>query len=364
MDDVDFALSNPGFLRKNPSVIRGLVESPNFQILQKLRSNGPLPVPLEKIGQTPIGGVTLGYDSISTAKNYKNQNDYSYLLSDVKIPGNAPVSQLVHKDEDHRLIIPYAAISSSPEQISIDIANIKIGIINVCKELKHEIADANILVNYDEDGNAILQVTTKAVRNLQENKFITDLIGKDTEKYCGNKDLIAKITHGYEIFRYNEYFQKYPLLKETPSQEIMVLSKLIKNPHSITEYIQPIIIINNGIINNGVMTINNIHNSGPVVQGNNNTTITVTVNNIYDAMDSFVTYIRKNRPEWYRENTWIHMCEIRRYFDDIFKQQFDSVGDKKFNKYIRERLGCRHGKKIINGTGRAAVLLKLIKELK
>lgn len=354
---VDEFLSSPEAI-KNDQVLMDIIQSrPNFLITKKMMETGELC----RVGADQLPGVTLGFDAIGRAKNYKNQEEYGYMMSDVKIPGNAPVSQLLHNEDGSRVLVPYSNLGQTPETIEKHAKILTESVIRVCERLGHPITADNIIVNYDSQGNFVLQIANKHVKNLKNNKEFTDLVDKDIEKYHKDHVLCAAIDRGYKAFRYNDFYQKYPLLKDVPEHTYGLLNKLISDPHT-----QPIII---QIFNGDHNTIHNTINSNNTVTSNsnniitNNTTTVIVSSNLADSVTQFIDNIKSSSPRWYVEGGWIHIDTIRQYFDAFSNNKFKNSCSIKFNKLIKTHLGKRSGKKTIGGSERIAVLLKRYAEL-
>lgn len=356
---VEAILKKPHVIRNNPQVFEALKACPEVVILSKLLENGGAC----DIGTDPIPGIVLNYDRVDSAKNYKDQNEYSNIIQDVQIPGNAPVSQLLHNNNGSRVIVPYSNFGNSPDVIEKHIDYIKKSIIRVCQNLGHPIIESNILVNSDPKGNFVLQIANKHVKNLKNNQEFTDLVKKDIEKNYNDRALCAAIMDGYEIFKYNEHFQKYPLLKDVPEHAYAILNQLISDPHT-----QPIIININYNINGDHNLINSLNttNSNNTLNSNNvttnNTTIMITTGSLTDAMTQFISYIKDHKPVWYKENTWMHLDKVREQFDIMSGQQHKNC-IKRFNKHMKTTIGKRSGYKMIDNHNRVAILLRKFNEL-
>lgn len=336
---LNFMLSNPKLLKKNPEVINTLINSADYKVIQQLASNGEVCV----IGDNPLPGVTLNFDSIDAVKNYKSQVEYGYMCHDVKIPGSAPVSQLLHNEEGSRVLVPYANLNQTPEQRQEHITRIKESMIRVCQRLGHPITDANIIINYDEQGNAILQINNKHVENLKNNKEFTDLVGKDIKDCYDDAVLGAVIDSGYKIFRYNDSYQKYPLLQETPEHTHGLLHKLIRDPQ-----VQPIII---NVTNNYHIQGNN---NSMQVNSNNDNSQHINITTI-DASTKFINYIKTQKPEWYKENSWMDRLVLKEKYAEITGEK---ISDKSLHKILKNKIARGFDRKQIGNIKKQLVWVK------
>lgn len=323
------ALSSPEILARDPEIVDRVLKSDGYKIVKQLLETGDF----SKLHDNPIPGVTLNFERVNKSKNYPSQNDYSNLIHDAMIPENIPVSQILHNEKGSRVLVPYANIHKSSDDRDRDIQCIKEAIMAVCQKLNHSISPSNIITNNDPQGHCILQISNKHVNNLSDNKKFTELVIQYIKDKWNNNPLTIAIDGGYRIFRYNEYHQKYPLLMEKSDQNPGILQKLIHDPN-----VPPIII--------NVTNISGDNNI--VINGNNNT---VNVTNVRDAIEIFINHIKTQKPNWYKEKTWVMLSDIKCYFDKMFPQiklspvKFNNlVGDLISSMSERRNLDSRFGK--------------------
>lgn len=334
------ALSKPEILAQDPNIVERVLNSPQYKIIEKLLEHGDECM----IGDDPLPGVTLNFDKVDIHKNYPTSNDYSYLIRDVEISDNIPVSQILHNNKGSRILIPYLrGANTSENQINTHISRLKQSILEVCDKLGHPTSMDNLIVNTDPGGNFIIQIRNKDVENLEKNKIFTNLLADHIQKKYADLDLCAAIDGGYRVFKYNENHQKYPLLADKSEQNVSVLHKLIYNPANPT---QPVT-ININIVNNTFNGNNNIQNT----QQSNNSTLTV--NDI--AVADFVLYIKTNKPSWYKESQWVLLSDIKKQFE-MFNPSVE-MSDISFNSRIGKKIGDHlEVKNIKRRHGRAALL--------
>lgn len=349
------ALSKPKVLAKNPNIVQQVLESPEFKVIQKLVETGNL----KELQEEPIPGLTINFDKVDITKTYPTQYEYGNLLHDVMIPGNAPVSQILHNQKDRRVLVPYANALKNETIRTDHLSKIREAMMVVCKNMGHPIQFENIITNEDDRGHAVLQIANKHVNNLEDNKKFTELVRRYLEEKYQDEGLRIAIAGGYDLFKCGEYHQKYPLLAEVPNNNYGVLQKLIHDP-----CVQPIIInvnqyISNIETNNGIVTMNN---SG--TQNNTlNSTQYITVTSFDDAVKEFIQSIKSQKPAWYKEGSWMHINAIRKTFDTACGQNFMGQNPKTFGKLIENSLGKRKERKLINGHKQVAILLKRYNEL-
>lgn len=353
---LQLALSSPAFLKKNPKVIQDIIESPYFGVLKSLSEHGNTP---KDIGNDALPGVTLSFDSVAMTKYYEYPKDFSYIIHDITIPGNVPISQILHNEDVSRMFVPYANLNQTPDGIKKHIDIIRESMLRVCNQIGHTIQPENIIVNQDADNNAVLQVTTKGVANLKANHVFTDLIKKDIAEHYDDRLLVLSIDNGYAIFKYNNQCQKYPLLKDPPAQSYAIHSSIMKDPN-----VQHVgINIHNTYINiNNVTNItNNVNVNGDVNIVNNQTTQVIVMSDdstLEGAVLEFVKSLKNEKPEWYKVGSWVHLTEARKRFDDKLAGKYKGVSSKRFNMLIKDYIGKRCEKKTIKGVNNSAVLLK------
>lgn len=350
LTDALFALqSNPKMAMQDNDIIKSLVKSSVYQIAKNLRQEQG-GIVIDKLGDDPIPGVTLQYDKVKIAKNYKDINECGYIDSDIKTGNNIPVSQMLHRREDSRILVPYANLNQTNESIEDHIKKLKESIVRVFSHTDHPVNESQILVNRDNDNNAVLQITTKHVTNIEENKKITDAIKTDIETYYHDDVLKLAIDHGYVRFEYDKHFQKYPLFNEVPPAG-GVFPYLMKSLTGTPIYVS---IENLNIsVNHQNFNISNSHNININAPVNQNVQISVSFN---DAIQQFVTHIKAQSPTWYVEGSWMHLCDLKQKFDEFNGAQFKC--ERKFNKLVKTRLGKYSLRKNIGGRERLAVLLK------
>lgn len=348
---LDLLVSNPDALKNDPAIMDYLMQTTAYQVLKKLGVEGSGTI-LKKLGDDPVPGVTLNYDKINTSKNYKTTEEYCYIPNDVVSTGNTPVSQILHNQENSRVLVPYANLGRSPSEISAHIQKLRESIMRVFAARGDPIQEANIITNQDDKNNTVLQIAVRHVGNLGDNKKFTDLIKRDIDEHYPDETLKAAINHGYEIFKYNENFQKYPLFKDPPPVS-KVYTYLFKDIHGTPVTVQ---FINPTIINN----VSNINGN------NNNVTFNVeqsTNITLEHAMSNFVNMIKEQRPAWYKEGAWMHLDKLREHFTTNCHDPTINPGEKKFNKLAKMQVGKRTGRKLLGGLNRTAVLLKKYDEL-
>lgn len=348
------ALSKPDILQKYPDTVQHILSIPEFQVIGKLLETGDL----QALKDTPLDGVTINFDKVDVVKNYPTQNEYGNLLHDVMIPGNAPVSQILHNQKDSRVLVPYANMFDNEETRLVHLDRIKNAMLEVCNDLGHPIQLGNIIINEDAKGHTILQIANKHVNNLEDNKKFTELVKSYIKKTYQDDNLCGAILVGYDTFKYNEYHQKYPLLAEVPANNYGVLQKLIHDPCT-----QPIIINVNQYIHN----INNniTDNHGVINTGNGNQSVTqnITVASFDDAIKEFVQLIKTQKPVWYKEGSWMHINSVRKHFDETCGNHYTNQYQRTFNRMMEKNLGKRKEKKLINGHHQVAILLKKHSEM-
>lgn len=343
------ALSKPEILKRYPNIVETVVNTPEYKIIQRLlHSSGEC-----IIGVDPLPGVTLNFDKVDVKKNYSTA-DYSHLNMDMQIPDNIPISQILHNTNYSRILIPYYKNSDiSPEKFEIHVQRLKQSVIAVCQASSNPITEQNISITNDIRGHFVLQITNKYVDNLENNKKFTDQVREYIKNTYQDLDLCTAILGGYDVFKYNEYHQKYPLLADKSEQNYGVLQKLIHDPQ-----MQPITIN----INVGNTTINNIghHNTQLIDQSQivHNTNLTV---NHEDAIVEFIKLIKTQKPVWYKEMSWIPLCMLQEKFNTLFPEH--KMYDKHFNKLIKNKIGNKYDRRRINGFNRVALLLKPFKDL-
>lgn len=348
------ALSKPNILAKNPNIVQQVLESPEFKIIQKLVETGDL----HSLKDTPLDGITINFDKVDVVKNYPTQNEYGHLLHDVMIPGNAPVSQILHNQKDSRVLVPYANMFDNEETRLVHLDRIKNAMLEVCNDLGHPIQLGNIITNEDAKGHTILQIANKHVNNLEDNKKFTELVKSYIKKTYQDDNLCGAILVGYETFKYNEFHQKYPLLAEVPANNYGVLQKLIHDPCA-----QPIIINVNQYIHNNNNNITDNHGIINTGNGNQSMTQNITVMSFDDAVKEFIQSIKSQKPAWYKEGSWMHINAIRKYFDAQCNDQFIGRGRDTFNKIIKKNVGKMSARKLMNGHNQVAVFLKKYNDL-
>ena len=81
------------------------------------------------------------------------------------------------------------------------------------------------------------------------------------------------------------------------------------------------------------------------------------------AIQEFIQLIKTQKPEWYKEGSWIHIDTIRKAFDTTCGQKFMGQYPKIFGKLIENSLGKRKERKLMNGHKQIAILLKKYNEL-
>lgn len=81
------------------------------------------------------------------------------------------------------------------------------------------------------------------------------------------------------------------------------------------------------------------------------------------AIQEFIQLIKTQKPEWYKEGSWIHIDTIRKAFDTTCGQKFMGQYPKIFGKLIENNLGKRKERKLMNGHKQIAILLKKYNEL-
>lgn len=349
-------LARPNLLKDDPEILEKICNLPGYKAIKSLLETGNT---CDLAEQAPPG-VTINFGKIDVNKNYASQNEYGHLLHDVMIPGNAPISQILHNHGDSRVLIPYAYIAKSSDERTNHINRIKEAIVAVCEQIGQPIQIGNIIVNDDPRGYAVLQIANKHVNSLSDNKKFTELVANHIDEKYKDDTLSVAIRGGYGVFRYNDHYQKYPLFAETPENNYGVLQKLIHDPAA------PVININ---ITQYNTNINSHNNSNNTVIGNNssvctgNTKLVVkksNVTNVTTTALNFSNYLKTNKPTWYLEDRWVPKTFLREKYNEVMK---DSEDRRKFN-FILSAMGLKCEMKRLNGKPTRSVYLKSYESLK
>lgn len=348
-------LARPNLLKDDPEILEKICNLPGYKAIKSLLETGNT---CDLAEQAPPG-VTINFGKIDVNKNYASQNEYGHLLHDVMIPGNAPISQILHNHGDSRVLIPYAYLAKSSDERTNHINRIKEAIVAVCEQIGQPIQIGNIIVNDDPRGYAVLQIANKHVNSLSDNKKFTELVANHIDEKYKDDTLSVAIRGGYGVFRYNDHYQKYPLFAETPENNYGVLQKLIHDPAA------PVININITQYNTNINSHNNSNNTNSnntnIVIGDNNSNISQKSGKyvIADAQ-KFIRYIKENRPPWYTENKWVSNRTLRQIYSEIMHV---TISDKKFAAVLKY-MGLHVQQKNINKSNTMSALLKPIDSLK
>lgn len=329
---------NNKFLDKHPEiakdVVSAIMQHPEGKIMQGLLTQGDIINDDDELQKPEKGTVILGFDKVNVRRLYNVNSDYGKILYDCQIPDNNPVSQYVYNDENHRVVIPYQNLSQSVETVTEHVNIIKEAVCRVCQDMELQVGIPNIICNYDQERNCILQIANHYVKNFEENKELVNLVIQDLQKHNSPVIISVSITSGFDKFRHNGLFQKYPLLDTNNQQVYGALQSLVQTN-------QDKIHVNINIHIDGDVIVNNINGNHNIIQQK---VVSETIKYKINTVEGFVEYLKNTPPDWVKDLTHITGTELCARYNEFAKTK---LTPQTFGKILNKRYsGLRDHKKI------------------